>query len=355
MADTIWDIDPHTGVKHSILRRYLQAFFPKLAWAKRIVFIDGFAGPGRYSGGEPGSPIIALDAVVQHRHDMSDCEFVFVFIEADEERLQSLSEILSAREDPENVKVALRHGEFADEIEFVLDSLGGANLAPTFVMVDPFGVKGLPLATLARIASHPRTELLVSFMYESMARFLVTEEFARHLDLLFGTAPWRNAIELQGAEKKVFLRDLYSSQLRAIGMEYVRSFELRDSGNRTEYFLTFGTHNRHGLRAMKDAMWKVDGAGGYEFSDFTQSPAQPTLFAAEPDYDQLRQLIVRRFAGQTVETSAIDDFVLIDTPFREPHGKAILRELQREGAIAVDRPIGRNRSYWGPGTRITFA
>jgi hypothetical protein len=30
------------------------------------VFIDGFAGPGRYSGGEPGSPVIALQVLLAH-------------------------------------------------------------------------------------------------------------------------------------------------------------------------------------------------------------------------------------------------------------------------------------------------
>jgi hypothetical protein len=29
------------------------------------VFVDGFAGPGRYSQGEEGSPIIALKAVIE--------------------------------------------------------------------------------------------------------------------------------------------------------------------------------------------------------------------------------------------------------------------------------------------------
>ena len=59
---TVWPLEPHTKAKHEILRRYLGAWFPILTsggWNRRVIFLDGFAGPGRYSACEPGSPIIA--------------------------------------------------------------------------------------------------------------------------------------------------------------------------------------------------------------------------------------------------------------------------------------------------------
>jgi len=66
--DTIWPIEPHTSAKHQILRKYLDAWLPILGrHNSRIVYIDGFAGPGEYSGGEPGSPIIALEAAYAPR------------------------------------------------------------------------------------------------------------------------------------------------------------------------------------------------------------------------------------------------------------------------------------------------
>ena len=66
--DTIWPIEPHTSAKHQILRKYLDAWLPILGtYNKRIVYIDGFSGPGEYTGGEPGSPIIALEAARTHQ------------------------------------------------------------------------------------------------------------------------------------------------------------------------------------------------------------------------------------------------------------------------------------------------
>jgi three-Cys-motif partner protein len=69
-TETLWEIEPHTKAKHEILRRYLGAWFPILgSKIPKIVYIDGFCGPGRYKGGEEGSPIIAI------RTRWNTCEF----------------------------------------------------------------------------------------------------------------------------------------------------------------------------------------------------------------------------------------------------------------------------------------
>jgi len=365
--DTLWPLEPHTAAKHSILRRYLHAYYPKLASTRdRIDFVDGFAGPGVYAGGEPGSPIIALDALAEHRHlpRMANCRFSFLFIEEDPARFAMLKRILDGRQHPPNVEVKVRRGTFVDHIGEAFEGLealrdaGWVSHRPSFVMVDPFGPKGLPLSLLRRLALFPKTELLISFMYEPISRFLEHPDFAPHLDDLFGTREWRDAVALAPDDKKAHLSTLYARQLRSIGMEYVRLFEMKDAGNRTEYFLAFATHSEDGIRAIKEAMWKVDQAGGIVFSDFTATdPAQATLFEVEPDLEQLQGLLIERFRDQPqVPTEDIDRFVLIDSAFRETHGKDVLRKLQREGAGAIDvaRPPSKTKAYWGPGTRVTF-
>ena len=63
--DTIWDLEPHTLVKHQILRHYLSAWFPILGSAHtRVDYIDGFCGPGRYKTGEDGSRARGLAVLV---------------------------------------------------------------------------------------------------------------------------------------------------------------------------------------------------------------------------------------------------------------------------------------------------
>ena len=54
---TVWDLDDHTRGKHLVLRSYMDAWLPiVLNTYERALFVDGFAGPGEYRRGEPGSP-----------------------------------------------------------------------------------------------------------------------------------------------------------------------------------------------------------------------------------------------------------------------------------------------------------
>lgn len=64
---TTWGIEPITEAKHEILRYYLGAWFPILASVhRRLLYVDGFPGPGEHSKGEDGSPIFALKVARDH-------------------------------------------------------------------------------------------------------------------------------------------------------------------------------------------------------------------------------------------------------------------------------------------------
>jgi len=358
MADkypTLWPLKPHTAAKHAILRRYLQAWFPKLtAYNGRLVFVDGFAGPGRYTGGEPGSPLVAVETVLGHTHDLSNKELGFLFIEEDLDRHRHLAQEIEKLSVPANVKIQTCHSTFVETIDRVLERLGPTRMAPAFIMIDPFGIKGLPLGTVRQLAAYPKTELLISFMYESMNRFLTTREFMIHLDEMFAVPEWRAARDMSGGERHRFLVDLYASRLRSIGMEYTRTFEMHDDGGRIEYDLVFASHRVEGLKAMKEAMWKVDPTGSYVFSDATDRE-QLTLFATAPDLAQLQGLIVGRFSGRTVPVEDIERFVIAETAFRETHYKRqILAPMERDGLVQVITSGRQKKLSYPGGTVLRF-
>lgn len=250
--ETHWTIEPHTRIKHLILRRYLEAWLPIMAkYNGRILFIDGFAGPGRYKGGEEGSPLIALKALLNHPHfqkPQPQREVLFLLIEANVRRAQALEEelkpILTARSTPPWVKVKIEQGEFVAVMSPILDSAEQPNrvLVPTFAFIDPFGFRGIPMSTIARIVRNPKCECLITFMYESINRFLAHPDQAiqEHFDHCFGTRCWRDLLSLQNpGERRDRIVSLYRDQLVAdAGLKYVRTFEMVNQGNRTEYFLT---------------------------------------------------------------------------------------------------------------------
>lgn len=65
---TRWKIEQHTLVKHAILKAYLDAWFPILGGTYlKLVYVDGFAGPGLYEEGQIGSPVIAIETALRHK------------------------------------------------------------------------------------------------------------------------------------------------------------------------------------------------------------------------------------------------------------------------------------------------
>jgi three-Cys-motif partner protein len=356
---TIWELEPHTAAKHEILRRYLQAWVPILSQGNfpHLVCVDGYAGPGRYSKGEEGSPIIAIKAVIEQPRPIK-AKVDFHFIELDERRSTHLNSEIAVLKLPANVTTEV-HGKrsFQDTFPEVWDKYAKlSRRPPTFVFIDPFGFK-IPFSYVAKILQAPNCEVLITFMFEEINRFLSQNQQPDNFDELFGCRDWRKGIEIKlPAERLKFLHDLYQRQLtQAAGAKFVRSFGMRNERNSMDYFLFFATNNELGLRKIKEAMWRVDEGGTYTFSDATD-PNQSVLFAAEPDRQLLSRSLVQKFAGTETSPDEIEKFVVRETPFRETHYKKVLQSLENAGVIIpVDPAPTRRRGTYGDGKmRLLF-
>ncbi|MDP9267415.1 MAG: three-Cys-motif partner protein TcmP [Acidobacteriota bacterium] len=356
---TIWKIDAHTVKKHEILRRYWEAWLPIMGtWNGRILFIDGFAGPGRYEGGEDGSPVVVLKAAIQHRYKVK-AEVLFLFIEKDKDRCEHLRQVLKEMKPslPGNFKYDCIEGSFDEEITKNLTELAQnkKKLAPALVFVDPFGFSHTPYETIAKLLQNPRCDVLINFMFEEINRFLALPEQPRNYDKLFGTDEWRKALAMPPGDRRKFLHDLYLAQLRKVA-KYVRSFEMVNKGNATDYFLFFASNSLRGLEKMKEAMWRADSTGEYSFSDYTDARGLQSLFADNPDFNQLRDLIVGRFREQQATIEQIHEFVVAETLFLGTHYKTkILKPLEAEGKLqVVSAPPKRKRGTFPTGTTVRF-
>jgi three-Cys-motif partner protein len=338
---TVWQIDPHTLSKHTILRRYWEAWLPIMTkYNQRVLYIDGFAGPGLYAGGEDGSPLIALKSARDH-HARPTSEVKFIFIEKDEARYEHLVQIVEPIKPtlPKNFRVNCVLGTFDDEMTEVLDTVDQqrTRLAPSLVFIDPFGFSHTPFRTVERIIQNPRCEILVTFMYEEINRFLNHPDHADTYDRLFGTPRWREALEVSDPDRRRrIIHDIYRDQLRGAGVGFVRSFEMINQGNRTDYFLFFGTHNLLGLEKIKEAMWKADPSGTFQFSDFTDANRTMKLFPDQPDFESLKRMIRVRFKGAEIPIEDVTNFVLSETPFLRTHFKTqILKPMESKGELLV--------------------
>ncbi|MEG3620218.1 three-Cys-motif partner protein TcmP [Magnetovibrio sp. PR-2] len=359
----IWDLDPHTRAKHEILGMYLYSWVPILSQGGFPVFlyIDGFSGPGRYSKGEDGSPIIAIKAALAHLRRIKST-ILYYFVEYDKERSNNLQSIIKEMLLPENFRIKIVNDEFEVAFDELMDFYRDKSkpLHPTFAFIDPFGWKGVPFSIVREILSHRSCEVFVNFMYEEINRFLSHPDQIENFDRFFGTSDWKNCSDLKKPiERNRCLHDLYYRQLRASAKaKYVRSFEMKNAANNTDYFLFYATNSKKGIMKMKEAMWRTDSSGEFTFSDATD-PNQMIMFANEPNFAELSRQIQKVFNGQTVTVEEIEEYILTETAFRESHYKRqVLRplELSNPPKIQVLSAPEKRRpgTYSDPNLKIQF-
>lgn len=358
----MWEYPPHTKAKHDILDYYLGGWYPILSsYNGRVVFIDGFAGRGRYNDGSEGSPILALRKLLSHsfRPRMTSTEFVFAFIERDSANATLLREAIEfLRIDlggfPPNVKIEVINREFRETAEEIASTLREQkrSMAPTFAFIDPFGYSGLPLETIADLLTSPRSELFVNFMVGHVQRFITREGQEKAITDLFGMPPSDvMATYTSDLKRTEHLRDVYAEQIRAkAGFQFVSHFAMVNASGNVSYYLLHGTNHLKGVELMKDAMWKVDPGAGNRFSD--QLAGTQVLFEAMPDFEPLRAALLSAYAdGPGTAISEIERFVLVETPYRKAHVRQVLRVMEQNREVTVSRP---GRHGFPAGTTVAF-
>lgn len=333
-------IERHTAAKHLILKRYLDAWFPILGSAhKRISYVDGFAGPGEYEGGDQGSPIIAIESASAHfqKGTLSpSVEVDFFFIERDEDSHMHLKSLLDNRTLPNSFRVHPIHGAFDEVIGDVLDSIEKSN-SPSLFFVDPFGFAGIPFSSMKRILSYRRCEVFINIMVEHINRFLEhpDEKIPAHFVETFGTDEVLS-IPTRAVDRTDAILALYHAQLRRVA-GFVGKFDMRTGIEKRIYSLFFASNSSTGFLKMKEAMWSVDKQRGNSFSD--RDPEgfyHADLFAFDPLWDDL----IRKYGNKPIAMSEIESFVVKDTKYLPTHLRKILLEKEELGFVRVD-PIGQ--------------
>lgn len=155
---TLWPAQPHTIAKIAILESYLQAWFPILSRGARgqdLLYIDGFAGPGRYTNHPTGSPIAALRSASKALQ-ASGAEWKAgtvhcAFIESDMNRFAHLDQHVDPFRSIPHLEIHLLNSTFVEGIIELKNRLprSFSGSAPLFAFIDPFGATGAPFSVVA--------------------------------------------------------------------------------------------------------------------------------------------------------------------------------------------------------------
>lgn len=253
-----WDVDPHTKAKHAVYRQYLSKWMPIMVqgWSGDATYAEGFAGPGVYVDGSPGSPVIALRSLLDRpelRSKVRNVRLLFV------DRDPRCTDLLQAKlkEAANNIALAQlhQHGIVVDVVtgtcEPRLEEVLTRHAAwghPMLVVLDTWG-GAVHLDLVRRIAGNVSSEVIVTMQPQYFARFAEAPDVA-HGDSVFGGTEWREVATKPAQDKARWLLQRYRRTVQGAGFPHVLDFELIDTRGQALY-LVFGTTHHQGVRKMK--------------------------------------------------------------------------------------------------------
>lgn len=343
--------------KLDVYGKYLQPLSYKWGarWRHHWI-IDGFAGAGAYDGAgqQDGSPLIAAKWARQEEQRVGYSKVRCINVERDPACFQRLAANLA----PWAHLVSNLRGEFGDHLEEVLEKVGGD---PAFFFLDPFGIRGIEMPLIERIMQRPsrKTELLIHFSERSFSRMAghasegdratAAERMAQtklvRLDEVIGSPMWRswwsggNVLPGEALEKTI---DLYMSQLKSRGFEFVHQIAVRDKLNeRSRYRLIFCTSSPHGVDLMSDIACRYErdlakeAAAGQDtlFAESESRQSEGELIDAIHRIGLERKILTREGIRHLLAPRSFGEHTITD------YNRAIV-ELVKQGGIDRDTAVG---------------
>jgi three-Cys-motif partner protein len=252
--------------KHELLRRYIPPFGGMTSTQsqdRRVVYLDGYAGEGRYESGEPGSAEIALRVASYYRSHGLHLSCIFVEQQAKSfDRLQQVLRGYTAR----GVDARAHRGEVDDVLDDVVRRAAGV---PLFLFLDPCGLC-LPRDRLVDVLARqrpqrrPATELLMNFSMMAVRRLgghvrspRGNEKTLERFDAVCGGPWWReyftDASGHEDAAEAVAAE--YARRLQRVTGMFVQSVPVAKAPHwKPVYHLVFATRSPYGLWVFGDAV-----------------------------------------------------------------------------------------------------
>ena len=356
IAEIPWIIEEPTKIKHQLLNDYLGAWISILysnqsliGKEKKLIYVDGFSGPGEYWADETkssrvnGSPILAAEKANKYIDEDGSRKFLIIAIDSEKRCIEHLQPILVGinkhKQEWQVLHTTFEQG--MDELFGYLEA-NNARIAPAFFFVDPFGYSGFTMETVLRILKHPRTELFINFMHYDINRFLQTEHSQEHLQSLFGSDEYKNAASLNSDGKTSYFMDLYCKKLKekASGI-YVLPFRMNTpgQGRRPRYFLIHVSQHIKALKEMKNCMARAS-SQAFSFEAIgLGAERQLNLFELN-DEDKLKNQILSRvnyYQDRDVLYENVENWAYEHTAGIRKDIKNALLQLEQEKTIIINR------------------
>lgn len=354
-------------VKDELLGCYLSPYFSKIFFTQRpVLYVDCFAGKGKFDDGTAGSPIIALDiikdALSKSKAKNPRVETHFIDLNYAKDLKTNLSEY---------EEVHIVSGKYEDKIDGLLQNKGLHNV---FLYIDPYGIKALDCTKFDSFAKRFNSiELLINlnsfgFIREAChamgasfedpeifndlveydaSKFDASDKSIKDLNIIAGGEYWQQIIidyktkKIDGYEAEERFAHEYSQRL-ASSYKYVLNMPLRiKEGQKPKYRMIHATNHPDGCLLMADNICKR-----WEAMRDIQTEGQLSLF--EQNYNnqyvsnqEIENIIEKHYQQYkrdiSLNESMAEFFTANGAICTSKEIAKILKELEKSGKLIVSR------------------
>ena len=348
-----------SAVKTAIVSKYFWSWSKIImpqARENKIAYLDLFAGPGRYEDGTKSTPLIILEKAIQDQQ-MSQM-LVTVFNDKDSNNAQALQKAIDAIPEIEKLKFKpeVRNKEVGSEM---VKEFSSVELVPTLFFVDPWGYKGLSLQLVNSVLKDWGCDCIFFFNYNRINMGLTNPVVHEHMAALFGEGLRQKLETLSPDDRESCIVEELCDALGANQGRFVLPFGFKnDSDSRTSHHLIFVSKHPLGYGIMKEIMAKESSLHEQGVPSFQYSPADkrfPLLFELNRPLDDLGEMLLAQFAGQTLSMKNIYEKHNVGRRFIAKNYKDALKNLEENKSISCNPPRSKRRKdSFGDNVVVTF-
>lgn len=275
------DINPvyegreHSLIKHELLKGYLEILLSivGISGVKEFTYVDCFAGPwGDESESLSGTSIaISLEILAKVRktlaevHNIHGAKFRAIYVEENKKSHKRLTEYLQ-NNCPDGIEWHALCGDYSGKQNEILHLCGDKSFV--FFFIDPKGWLDVGIPKLSRLLRRPKSEFLITFMYDFLNRAIGMSDFRAQVSQMLGDLSEEDYREMDGlsAQKRAdWVVRKYREQLKTAmvpdGRSIPRTFHaevLHKDKNRVLYHLVYLTRHHKGIVKFAEASERVD-------------------------------------------------------------------------------------------------
>lgn len=362
---------PWSRVKDELLGCYLKPYVAKILHTRKpLVYVDCFAGKGKFDDGNPGSPLIALDifqkSLAETKMD-GKAKIGAAFID-----LNYASDLETNLSAYSGVKIV--SGAYEDTIDDLLKNKGGCNV---FLYIDPYGIKALNCSKFGEFANGQfnSVELLINMnsfgfiregcrvmgrqftvdddsFFDDLVEYEPTmldtsDKSMETLNQIAGGDYWKFIIEqytsgkIDGYKAEEYFSEQYCQRLSE-SYTYVLNMPIRlKKGQHTKYRMIHATNHPDGCVIMANNM-----CNRWELLKEIQTGGQLSFFEEDFNNQIVDEIIIREDVIDHISAyNTWTSLTKAEALFFVKHGaicksgdiKKILKKLEKDKRIEVLR------------------